>query len=365
MDGPPPQLTPEELAALPHDDRGPALVATSWSLTCLAAIFLGLRVYCKMIRHRFLWWDDWILIAAWVTLAIDSALATVMVVDHTYGRHTWDFRTPDLDQFVLIVAVRATFTVAAIAWTKTAFAITLLRLSDGWMKKVLWFIIVTMNIALAITAMTFWVQCTPLEKSWKPSIPGSCKDPTPKLHYDIFSGACSAACDFVLALLPWKLLLGLQLKKTEKFGAAIAMSMGFLAGIAGVIKTVKLPKLASPDMYDAADLVIWDISEAAVSMIGACLPVLRTLIRDVRSTIRSGGTTQPHYTASEGASRSRRTNNSTRPAWELTARDSSSKHPSGSLSSRSREHDDEEGGSEKASSVFHMVAQGPSQVQRR
>jgi hypothetical protein len=214
MDGPP-LFTPEELAALPHDDRGPALVATSWSLTCLAALFLGLRVYCKIARRRALWWDDWILIAAWVifffflfflfvssekrsgltlirstqvTLAVDAALATVMVVDHTYGRHTWDFRSPDLDQFVLIVAVRATFTVAAIAWTKTAFAITLLRLSEGWMKKALWFIIVTMNIALAITALSFWVWCIPLEKSWKPSIQGSCKDPLPKHHYDMFSG---------------------------------------------------------------------------------------------------------------------------------------------------------------------------------
>lgn len=37
---------------------------------------------------------------------------------------------------------------------------------------------------------------------------------------------------------------------------------------------------------DAADLVIWDITEAAVTMIAACLPVLRILVRDLRSTVR-------------------------------------------------------------------------------
>lgn len=61
-----PQLTPEQLAQLPHDDRGPAVLAVHWSLTAVATIFLALRVYCKRITGRRLWWDDWILIAAWV-----------------------------------------------------------------------------------------------------------------------------------------------------------------------------------------------------------------------------------------------------------------------------------------------------------
>jgi hypothetical protein len=47
-------------------------------------------------------------------------------------------------------------------------------------------------------------------------------------NYNIFSGAYSGAMDFALALLPWKLLIGLQMRKAEKFGAAIAMSMGIL-----------------------------------------------------------------------------------------------------------------------------------------
>ncbi len=34
--------------------------------------------------------------------------------------------------------------------------------------------------------------------------------------------------DFVLAMIPWKIIWGLQMKKKEKFGVAIAMSMGVL-----------------------------------------------------------------------------------------------------------------------------------------
>ena len=38
----------------------------------------------------------------------------------------------------------------------------------------------------------------------------------------------SAAMDFTLALLPWKLIWSLQMRKVEKLGIAIAMSMGIL-----------------------------------------------------------------------------------------------------------------------------------------
>ncbi|KAK4443381.1 hypothetical protein QBC34DRAFT_477870 [Podospora aff. communis PSN243] len=255
--------TPGKLAVLPHDSLGPALLATSWSLTTLATIFLALRGCCKISRHVRLWWDDWILVAAWVILVINVALATHLVVDYSYGNHSWDIPPLDIDSFFLVVAVRATFTTA------------------------LWFIIVTMNIALAITALLFWIPCTPVRKSWTPTMKGgSCWDPAIVLNYNIFSGAYSAAVDFILALLPWKLLLGMQMQREEKFGLVIALSMGLLAGIAAVIKTVKFPNLNSEDAYDAADVAIWDMIEPAVSMIGACIPVLRVLVREMRSSGR-------------------------------------------------------------------------------
>ena len=38
----------------------------------------------------------------------------------------------------------------------------------------------------------------------------------------------SAGTEFALALLPWKLIWKLQMKRKEKVGVAIAMSMGIL-----------------------------------------------------------------------------------------------------------------------------------------
>ncbi len=49
-----------------HKDLGWQLNLVFWILTSLATIFLALRVYCKFLRGRKLWWDDHFLIASWV-----------------------------------------------------------------------------------------------------------------------------------------------------------------------------------------------------------------------------------------------------------------------------------------------------------
>jgi len=73
--------------------------------------------------------------------------------------------------------------------------------------------------------------------------------------------------DISLALLPWKLIWRLQMKRQEKIGVAFAMSCGVLyvnqtpyslgrsladgshrsAGITAIIKTTKIPAMLSQD----------------------------------------------------------------------------------------------------------------------
>lgn len=110
-----------------------------------------------------------------------------MVLDYGFGKHSWDFHPPSLDRFVLIADVRTSFTVTAIVWTKTAFALTLLRLTEGWTKRFIYLVIVSMNIAMGLSALLLWVQCKPLAKAWTPSMEGTCWDPQVITDINIFS----------------------------------------------------------------------------------------------------------------------------------------------------------------------------------
>jgi hypothetical protein len=53
--------------------------------------------------------------------------------------------------------------------------------------------------------------------------------------------------DFVLALLPWKVIWKLQMKRKEKVGVALAMSMGILS----------VPHLKHPTLTECSPLQCW------------------------------------------------------------------------------------------------------------
>lgn len=85
-----------------------------------------------------------------------------------------------------------------------------------------------------------WFQCIPPKTE-------RCIDAGVFLRYSIFSGSYSAAMDFILAMLPWPLIWGLQMKKKEKFGIAVAMSLGVLAGVTAIMKCIALLTLVGGD----------------------------------------------------------------------------------------------------------------------
>ena len=70
-----------------------------------------------------------------------------------------------------------TLAIVSQSWSKTSFAITLLRITDGKLRLFLWVAIVSMNVLFGVGALFFWIPCMPLRKAWLPSTRGTCWDP--------------------------------------------------------------------------------------------------------------------------------------------------------------------------------------------
>lgn len=154
----------------------------------------------------------------------------------------------NLQAIVLPTNVAGTCSITAAVWSKTSFGLTLLKITRGWTRKLAWFCIISMNIAMGLSALFHWIQCTPVQKTWDLSVQGgSCWPMAVLVYYDIFSAAYSALMDLVLAFLPWQFLWGLQMKRKEKIGVGIAMSMGVFAAITAIVKSTMLPKMMSDD----------------------------------------------------------------------------------------------------------------------
>jgi hypothetical protein len=107
--------------------------------------------------------------------------------------------------------------VAAITLSKISFGVTLLRLTDGWLRYYVYFAITTLAIFALPAAVLPWVLCKPITKTFVDIIPGTCMDKQPSLQYARFQAVWAALMDVSLALLPWKILWKLQMRFAENW----------------------------------------------------------------------------------------------------------------------------------------------------
>ncbi|KAH7304797.1 hypothetical protein B0I35DRAFT_382465 [Stachybotrys elegans] len=270
------------------EERGTRLIVSCWSLALLSGVLLFLRTYCKLWRGRGLWWDDHLLIAAWVCLSISVSINTY-IVSLGFGSHIDTISAENLKTINLNTIMVAAFGIMATTLSKTSFAVTLYRLTTSrWMKFTLIFIIITINISLNLVWIFGLTKCTPFERVVDANAPGTCWDRTKLVKFQLFAAYYSAALDFVLAFLPWQILMGMSMLRRERLGVAIAMSLGAIAGATAIVKSVLVVNMTSLDFtYDRVDLTIWTLAEPAVSIMAISIPILRMLYREIKSSNRS------------------------------------------------------------------------------
>lgn len=105
-----------------------------------------------------------------------------------YGKHIWDFHPDNLSLFLLLSNTSGFFSILAAMWSKTSFALTVLRISNGWVRWAVWFTIISINVSMGFAALSTYIQCTPMEKLWTPLMKGGkCWPKEFIINYNIFT----------------------------------------------------------------------------------------------------------------------------------------------------------------------------------
>ncbi|KXH50954.1 hypothetical protein CSAL01_04819 [Colletotrichum salicis] len=264
----------------PIESNGPLIAGITWFLCFFCGAFLALRVYAKLSRGQKLWWDDYIFLFSWTCLFVESII-TQMGVNLGFGRHYYDI-TPqtNLLTIAMYTSVGASISCFASTGSKVGFGVTLLRLTTGWFRVFVWFAVVTLTVVMLPSATLTWLKCTPVQKSFNRQMEGTCWDESVTLNYGIFNAAWCAFMDFALAIIPWKLIWGMRLRKYEKLGVCFAMSLGWLAGVCAIIKGIYLVQLEQGDFF--CELIS---CQTATAIVGSSIPVLRVFIKEKASTL--------------------------------------------------------------------------------
>ncbi len=122
-------------------------------------------------------------------------VSTAMLTEGTkwgIGLHYEDMDYKNKMWMVALISYSAGFaTILAAAWSKTSFGITLLRISKGWVKWFIWFIIISVNIVLGVSAIIMWTRCWPVQKLWFSEVEGTCWTTVTMEHYQTFTSSKS------------------------------------------------------------------------------------------------------------------------------------------------------------------------------
>lgn len=120
-------------------------------------------------------------------MLLTSIVLVTVTVPKGLGKHVYHVPPENMSTIGLTGNFTGTFSILAAVWSKTSFALTLLRLMSGHMKIVLWAIIVTINVFMGLNAVFMWTRCTPASKTWNPFVPGTCWEDHVYPSYGMFA----------------------------------------------------------------------------------------------------------------------------------------------------------------------------------
>ncbi|KAL4939183.1 hypothetical protein BDV06DRAFT_231231 [Aspergillus oleicola] len=291
-------------------DRGWVILAVSWPLFSICTILVALRVWVRTRIIRSWGWDDPFIILAMLCASTNTILVTLSAHYGT-GRHAANLSAYETIQSTKFNWLSQGFHVMSTNWGKVSVGIFLLRIIQKVKhhRPVMYGGIVLLTIINVVCVYTIYGQCTPAAKLWDANVEGSCWDPDLQKNYAFFQGSSSALSDLILAVYPLFTIWGLQMALKVKIGLGCVLSLGIIAMIAAIVKTINLASLSARADYpwDTVDLTIWIAIEQYLIIIAACIPTLTPLfnivVRQRTSKKSSSNPYQPYHKPAQGRSR--------------------------------------------------------------
>ncbi|EME44709.1 hypothetical protein DOTSEDRAFT_72240 [Dothistroma septosporum NZE10] len=260
-----------------------------WTLYAGATGLLAARFWSKTSRRHRIWWDDYILLFAWVILTITDVIISVEYASG-YVSPRWDARME------ILVLITSCGTLIGQAVTKTAFAVTLLKLTRGFSRwkichGILWFAIVTMcgyNLAKCIVEWGKVCGSESYQVSYRIDF---CLSEHSQNKFKEGGNYYNVIMDVLFAAFPWVLTYGLEMQRKEKVALCLTMSLGLVVAIESAVRTGwqfgGFKKYDEWYFWRNAMATIWYSSEVTGTIIVQSLPVLRPLVQDLHTSLRS------------------------------------------------------------------------------
>ncbi|KAA8648033.1 uncharacterized protein ATNIH1004_003916 [Aspergillus tanneri] len=260
-----------------NDDQGPTLKALMIAMLTVPTVAVSLRFWSRAILPGFsstpirFWWDDWTALLA-AMLNITMCGIGLEMAKLGLGKHA---QAVPVENFSQIMKLLWTEYFIFDTGTSVARASALLFYSrvftqvQSHFKYALW-ILHVMNLAWMVGLhIVVGIQCDPIEKVWKPLIPGRCIGMRTLF---LGSGISSLIINIFILVLPLPLLWRLQMQMVRKL-LIIGVFLVVVVSIGRLVTIIEVSDNLDKDFtWEIMKPTFWLSSEIAISVVSVCLP---------------------------------------------------------------------------------------------
>ncbi|KLJ13381.1 hypothetical protein EMPG_11670 [Blastomyces silverae] len=314
-------------------------------LPSIAILLVANRIYFRLKLARVLAWDDYCIIAA-IICCIAMNTFPLVGISYGYGKPWGELTTHEqLVSMKLFWAVQLAYKFT-LNFSKMSILLLYRRIFVTRKFQI------AVNIVFAFVVLYFIasvvaniLECRPIEKNFDMTIPGKCINIT--AHW--FTNAIStSSSDIVTLLLPMPVIHRLRLPTRQKYALMGIFALGIFVCIISVIRmtTIIGGSNAHDRSTDTVSALLWALVEANISIICACLPMLRTplsmLFPNLFPPFHYGGETLSHQSSITAAETTETAEHpgQTQHAQALKSPDSSTKTTTIQVSISPREDED-------------------------
>ncbi|OJJ88711.1 uncharacterized protein ASPGLDRAFT_42285 [Aspergillus glaucus CBS 516.65] len=268
------------------ESRAIQINVIGWVCTGIAIATTSLKIFTRIEIVKQPGWDD---VFIFFSLAL-SIIATALVsysVTLGLGRHTAAVIVEHGMEGTIMTArwqiIAFPFNIGAFSFPNISIAILVSNLLDpNPPRTYALYAMSTVQVIFAIVSVfVVFLQCSPTDKLWNASLPGTCWDPSVFNDYSYWVSAYTTMTDIVLAIMPISAFWNLQMRFPKKLSVCIMMGLTLLSAIVTIVKATYLHLFTdkTDPLWNVVPLVNWGLIEQNVVIVAACIPTLRPFFR--------------------------------------------------------------------------------------
>ncbi|KAK2049376.1 integral membrane protein [Colletotrichum somersetense] len=262
----------------------PQVLVVAILLNLIAIFFCAIRLYTAKVVIRRAQLDDCLIFVALV-FATTYSVIQVYETRNGAGHHIWEVSRTAVVAFHKLSMVDLTAYSLSVLFTKASILVFYLRFPLRRPIRMVVYAVMLATVAYSSAGALSWAYlCTPMERIWDDSVPGTCVNES---MWWLMLSVSNVATDIAILLLPLWILAPVSLRLVKKIEMTIfLMAGGFVLG-PSIVRMVMIPlSFGNTDFtWTASISIIWCVVEANVGIICTCLPFLKPFIKHVAPNI--------------------------------------------------------------------------------